>query len=73
MRGCDPARPQRQPRADDVFGPEQVKAERYTNDVDDGIDRADFVELHVIGRSAVDCRLDLREPREHGACALHNA
>ena len=63
----DPTRAHRQARALDLrkVGSEQVQAEHHANNVDDGVDSADLVELDLIHRGAVDRRLDFRQRFEH--------
>ena len=46
-------------RANDSFDAEQVEADRRADDVGDGIDGADFVEVHLLDRAAVDLGLGL--------------
>ena len=56
----------------DVHGvdAEVREAERRADDVDDGVERADLVELDLLGRDAVHAPLGLGEAREDGERAL---
>jgi hypothetical protein len=47
-----------------------MQARAGAHDVDDGVDRADLVEMHLVGRDAMHVRLGLGQPLEHRAGAL---
>ena len=49
-------------RAHDRFDAQQVPADRRADDVGDRIDRADFVEVDLLDRRAVDLGLGLGQP-----------
>ena len=44
--------------------PQQAQADHAADDVDDAVDRADFVEVHVFDRRAVDLGLGAAQPAE---------
>ena len=63
MRRLHESAPHRQRRADD-FRAEVFDRRRRADDVDDRVDRADLVEMHVVLRHAMHVGLGLREPFE---------
>ena len=50
--------------ADDPVGAEPLEPEHRADDVDDRVERADLVQVHLLDRHLVDRRLGLREPAE---------
>ena len=59
-------------RDEDLLDFEIVEADRRADDIDDGIDGADLVEMHVLERHAVHLALRLREGAENlEACFLN--
>ena len=66
----------RDPRHSHIPDPEIVETYRRRHNVDDGIDRSHFVEMHFIDRYAV-ClglrlREDLKDPQRQGSCPLRH-
>ena len=52
-------------RRDDLFDAKQVPAYRRTDDVGDRIDCANFMEVYLFDRCAVNFGFSLAEPREN--------
>jgi hypothetical protein len=50
--------------------PERVKPDARADDVDDRIDRADLMEMHVLDRLAVGLSLGLGKGRKDGECGI---
>ena len=59
-----------QGRRDNVGDSEPFKSVHGPDDIDDGIERADFVEVHSLDRRPVDRRFGLGETFEQRDCAL---
>ena len=51
-------------RAGDLGDAEHLQTDAGAGDVDDGVDRADFVEMDAVGRGAVDLGLGVGQPAE---------
>ncbi len=68
--GLDRAVAHRQRRSDDAVDAEGVQGRADADDVDDGVGRADLVELHIVGRDTVDGALGFGELGEDTVGAL---
>ena len=64
MRAAHRAAAEVQRRGDDPIGAEPLEREDAADDVDDRVERADFVQVDVVDRHLVDVRFDRREPAE---------
>ena len=54
-------------RADDAIDAEPRQSADRADDIDDGIDRPNFVKMHLLDRRAVSRGLDLGQSREDAA------
>ena len=70
VRRVDHAAPDVDRRADDAVGLEPVEREDRADDVDDGVERADLVQVHALHRHLVNGRFRLCQPLEQGLCAV---
>ena len=70
MGGLDRAVAHRQRRGNDAVDAEGVQGRADADDVDDGVGRADLVELDIVGRDTVDGALGLGELGEDTVGAL---
>ncbi len=59
--------------AHDALDTERLQRRAGADDVDDGVDRPDLVELHVVGGRAVHLRFDFGEHAERGLGAVTNS
>ena len=64
MRDLDAARPDVQRRRHDVVGAEPLEREHGSNDVDDGVERADFMQVDLVERRLVYRGLRLTDAAE---------
>ena len=64
VRNLDGAAPDVQRRRDDVVDAEPLHREHDADDVDDGVDGADFVQVNLVDRHVVDRGLGLAEALE---------
>ena len=64
MRRSNGAAADIQRRRDDAIGTEQLERMHRADNVDDGIERADLVQMDFVDRRAVNGPFDLAEPRK---------
>ena len=64
MRRMDHSAADVERRADDRVGAEPLQPEHRADDVDDRVEGADFVEMHLLDRHLVNRRLGVRQPLE---------
>ena len=60
----------RNPAGDDLIGPQHVKADRGADDIDNRVDRADFVKMDPVDRRSVHAGLGLRDGAENPPCQV---
>jgi hypothetical protein len=57
-------------RAHDAVGPCPLEGEHDSDDVDDGIERADLMKVNLLHRHLVDSRFDFGQALEHSLRAV---
>lgn len=67
------SRTERDRRADDFLDLERIDRERYTDDIDDGIDRTHLVEMHRLDRNIMYFRFGYGNFLENSQAQLHNS
>ena len=72
MRGFHGAVSKRDFGVVDALDTHQLYAPNRSNDVENRIDRSDFVEMQLVGRDTVDCRLDSRNHLERRVCGARH-
>jgi len=69
---ADLSRAHRQRRCVQLVDAQQRQSGHGPDDVDDRVDGADFVQLDLVGRHAVDAALDLGDPTQHRQAPFSN-